>query len=214
MAQPHVLWNLLTTPILSGVAVSENSSALNQLSERQAALAAALLDAVRHTAGAPAASADAPSPASRTRPVGRFALLSTQQLLTDQPAFASMLDEQTLQQAQSDSHHLTAVDLDAHSTEPMDELADALWPEQLDGGVIIAEIPGASEGEAASTMLAAAGALLTGETWCLVRAVDAPAGSPTRVGPNLVPQLVAALQASLGMGLPQESISTDEPEAS
>ena len=125
IAQPDVLWNRRTVSIVSGVAVSANSSPLNQLSDRQAALAAALLDAVRHTV--------------------------------------------------------------------------------LDGGLIIATIPGAADGEDASAMLVAVGALLTGETWCLVRPAEAAPGSPTRVGPNLVPQLVAALQASLGVGEPGES---------
>ncbi|MCT2149572.1 hypothetical protein M3D48_02880 [Dermabacter vaginalis] len=168
------------------------------LSEAEGALAAAVLELVRHTR-----ENDSPVPEH----IARFALFTTEALLDERPELSSLLPKETLDRASSDPHHLTSIETGTQHADVADELRNALWPEGCAGGYIQARIRGAidgSPGTAPAPVFVAAGALTTGETFSAV----AREGEELRVGRDLIPELVATLCASLGIDSPGASADT------
>ncbi|RUP87443.1 hypothetical protein [Dermabacter sp. HSID17554] len=165
------------------------------LSETEGALAAAVLELVRHTR-----ENDSPAPEH----IARFALFTTEALLDERPELSSLLPKETLDRASGDPHHLTSIETGTQHADVADELRNALWPEGCEGGYVQARIRGAidgSPGTAPAPVFVAAGALTTGETFSAV----AREGEELRVGRDLIPELVASLCASLGIDSPGAS---------
>lgn len=159
------------------------------LSETEGGLAAAVLELVRHTR-------EHETPASEH--LARFALFTTETLLEERPELSRLLPQETLDLANGDPHHLTSIETGTQHTDVADELENALWPEGCAGGYIQARIRGAIDGTpdtSPAPVFVAAGALTTGETFSAV----AREGEDLRVGRDLIPELVAALRASLGL---------------
>ncbi|ANP27934.1 hypothetical protein DAD186_13840 [Dermabacter vaginalis] len=168
------------------------------LSETEGALAAAVLELVRHTR-----ENDSPAPEH----IARFALFTTEALLDERPELSSLLPKETLDRASGDPHHLTSIETGTQHADVADELRNALWPEGCAGGYVQARIRGAidgSPGTAPAPVFVAAGALTTGETFSAV----AREGEELRVGRDLIPELVATLCASLGIDSPGASADT------
>ena len=168
------------------------------LSEAEGALAAAVLELVRHTR-----ENDSPAPEH----IARFALFTTEALLDERPELSSLLPKETLDRASGDPHHLTSIETGTQHADVADELRNALWPEGCAGGYVQARIRGAidgSPGTAPAPVFVAAGALTTGETFSAV----AREGEELRVGRDLIPELVATLCASLGIDSPGASADT------
>lgn len=168
------------------------------LSETEGALAAAVLELVRHTR-----ENDSPAPEH----IARFALFTTEALLDERPELSSLLPKETLDRASGDPHHLTSIETGTQHADVADELRNALWPEGCAGGYVQARIRGAidgSPGAAPAPVFVAAGALTTGETFSAV----AREGEELRVGRDLIPELVATLCASLGIDSPGASADT------
>lgn len=162
------------------------------LSETEGALAAAVLELVRHTR-----EQDSPGPEH----IARFALFSTEALLEERPELSRLLPQETLDLASGDPHHLTSIETGTQHGDVADELEHALWPEGCAGGYIQARIRGAIDGAPGAgpaPVFVAAGALNTGETFSAV----AREGEDLRVGRDLIPELVAALCGSLGIDSP------------
>lgn len=162
------------------------------LSETEGALAAAVLELVRHTR-----EQDSPAPEH----IARYALFTTKALLEERPELSRLLPQETLDLANGDPHHLTSVETGTQHADVADELANALWPEGCSGGYIQARIRGAIDSSPSSEpapVFVAAGALTTGETFSAV----AREGEKLRVGRDLIPELVATLCASLGIDSP------------
>lgn len=168
------------------------------LSETEGALAAAVLELVRHTR-----ENDSPAPEH----IARFALFTTEALLDERPELSSLLPKETLDRASGDPHHLTSIETGTQHADVADELRNALWPEGCAGGYVQARIRGAidgSPGAAPAPVFVAAGALTTSETFSAV----AREGEELRVGRDLIPELVATLCASLGIDSPGASADT------
>lgn len=160
-----------------------------------AALAAAVLDVVRHLDGDPLHSARF------------FALVQSGALLEQLPSFALSLDDATLASARADTLHLTPVELDdvPEDADPGAGLAEIAWPDVATGGAIAVELTAVTWAEESAQAVAdrlgsgapraVVAAMADGRTWCAVRG----AGRTDLVlGPRVVPELVDALAASVG----------------
>ncbi|MDO5645431.1 MAG: hypothetical protein Q4G21_07065 [Dermabacter sp.] len=168
----------------------EGEAALD-LTEREGALAAAVLELVRHARS---------EGADGSRATSRFAFFITDELLSERPELRAVLPEETVAQAAGDPHHLTSIETGTTHSEVGHELSVATWPSGLAGGYVQGLVRGSSEAGPGhvdtSRVFVAVGALLTGETFC---AVEPAEGAALRVGRAVVPELVAALSSSLGI---------------
>lgn len=163
------------------------------LTEQEGALAAAVLEIVRHASGSEHDIASSP---------GRFALFATQQLIASRPELAALLPAATHDQAADDAYHLTSIELGTQHAELGAELLECTWPEDLSGGLVYGLVHGSSERlphhDQPEPLFVAVGALMDGETFCAVRP---SATDPLKVGRALVPELITALQASIGLSV-------------
>lgn len=161
------------------------------LSEREGALAAAVLEVVRHMV---------PAGRDAAAPPARFALFHTAGLLTHRPELAKLVPSETLTQARADTYHLTSIELPVTHLDLSEELHQSQWPTDLAGGLICGTIHAMNENgptdPSGSPIFVAVGATLEGDTMC---ALKPSATKPLRVGRELVPELVATLRASLGI---------------
>ncbi|CAM4008502.1 hypothetical protein [Helcobacillus massiliensis] len=184
-----------------------NSDSPADLTEREAGLAASLLEVFRFAFSGPQA-----PPAGAT--ASRWMLLRTGMIAEDHPQLAELMDPEDLAAGDDDPEHLTPIEMGADQLDPVAELQEATWPEDLAGGAVHAVIDAAPRADgdrrddsAPAQTAVVVGALLNGETWCVVRAVEngrVIADSPTRMGRRLIPALVDALQASLGLAPAQD----------
>lgn len=170
------------------------------LDDAQAALAAAVLEMFRYVG------TDAlPRPRC-------FALVATGAMLRDQPAFAQLLDEATIEAAESDPHHVTAIEVEAgEESDPVQALARMTWPTDVAGAAIVCDLssehwmsgpsaPGAAERIGDGALRAVTAALVEGTTWSAVRGDQ---HEDLLMGASLLPDITDALASSL-----------EEPEAS
>ena len=147
-----------------------------------------------------------------------FALVRTAALLRDEPGLAGTLDDATRALATADAGHLTAVEQEGLApTSSLESLLGRLaWPETVDGVAVAIErvvVPPDAERDMpdgeheAMDWLAAhparedvrlvVGVLRGGERMCAIRQRSHDADTAVGVGPDLVPGLVSALQATL-----------------
>ena len=167
--------------------------AADQLDAPTAALAAAVLDIARHV------DTDDHGGAPRW-----FALVGTDELMSQQPAFAALLDETTRAAAQGDPEHLTPIETEsgASSSDPLDSLAEVAWPDIARGGAAACRLERIdADPETRARLRAEIGdgplravvaVTAAGRTWSLLSG----GRGRTLLGPRLVPQLVDALRAS------------------
>lgn len=161
-----------------------------------AALAAAVLDVVRHVDG---------EELSTPR---WFALLPSGALLRQQPSFAALLDPATIEAAQGDPLHLTPLELDdvPASADLAATLEGLAWPDIATGGAVAVDLAGITWSEDSATAVAdrlgsgtpraVVAVLADGLTWCAVRGQGR---KDLVLGPRVVPELVDVLAASLGV---------------
>lgn len=174
-----------------------------------AALAAAVLDVVRHL--------DA-DPLHQAR---YFALVPSGALLEQQPSFAMLLDDVTLEAARADPLHLTPVELDDVPADPDPgvALSEIAWPDIAAGGAVAIELTAVTWAEESARAVAerlgtgapraVVAATADGRTWCAVRGAGR---SDLVLGPRVVPELVDALAVSVGAqveGDPEERTGSD-----
>lgn len=164
------------------------------LSEREGALAAAVLEIVRHKAQ------EDPEAATHT---ARFALFHTVELLTHQPQLARLIPKEVLAQARGDHYHLTSIELPVTHRDLGKELHQAQWPTDATGGIVCGTIRAMNEqgptDTSGSPIFVAVGATVDADSMC---AVKPSATEPLRVGRLLIPELVRTLHASLGSEAP------------
>ena len=172
----------------------------------QAALAGAVHEIERHVAQA-----------GWDGPVRVFALVRTGAALDASPELAGQLPADVVAAARLDPTHLTSVEQEGlPPAADLEELLGGLsWPPTVDGAAVVVERvvlpPAAEEGMPADDDAAlaylmshpdrqdvrlAVGALRTGETWSALRMRAADADDDVAGGPDLVPGLLEALQAT------------------
>jgi hypothetical protein len=172
----------------------------------QAALAGAVHEIERHVARA-----------GWDAPVRVFALVRTGAALDASPELAGQLPADVVAAARVDPTHLTSVEQEGlPAAADLEELLGGLsWPPTVDGAAVVVERvvlpPAAEEGMPADDDAAlaylmghpdrqdvrlAVGALRTGETWSALRMRAADADDDVAGGPDLVPGLLEALQAT------------------
>jgi len=151
-------------------------------------------------------------------PLRLFALVRTADALARDPELSERLPAAVVAAAHADAEHLTAVeqdDLPAETTVD-DLLGRILWPSTVDGAALVVErivlppevddeIP--EDAEAAADWAAAhpdrrdvrlvAAVLRDGANGCAIRARDHDHDDRVALGPDLVPELVAALAGTL-----------------
>jgi hypothetical protein len=170
------------------------------------ALADAVREVERHVSGA-----------GWDAPVRLFALVRTADALVAEPALADALTPDVLAGAANQPWHLTSIEQEGlPQTDDLEELLARLgWPETVDGVALTVErtmLPQeAEEGlpddpQARAQALAdhpdrsdvrlAVGVLRDGATWCTIRARTADSDDQVLNGPDLVPGLLEALQAT------------------
>jgi hypothetical protein len=170
-------------------------------------LTRAVLETERHVSGS-----------GWDQPARLFALVRTASLLEREPALAAQLFPGASEAAASDPGHLTAVEQEglpgSESLESM--LAQVAWGPDVDGVALTVErvvLPPEAEADVPDDASAAleylmqhpsradvriaVGVLRGGESVCALRQRQHDEPGSVAVGPDLVPGLVAALQATL-----------------
>jgi hypothetical protein len=170
-------------------------------------LTRAVLETERHVSGS-----------GWDQPARLFALVRTASLLEREPALAAQLFPGASEAAASDPGHLTAVEQEglpgSESLESM--LAQVAWGPDVDGVALTVErvvLPPEAEADVPDDASAAleylmqhpsradvriaVGVLRGGESVCALRKRQHDEPGSVAVGPDLVPGLVAALQATL-----------------
>lgn len=148
-------------------------------------------------------------------PVRMFALVRTADALGRDPELAGRLPADVIAAARVDRDHLTAVEQDGlPAADSLHELLGRIaWPQTVDGAAIVVErvlLPPAAEAllpadnpQAAAghpqreDVRLAVGVLRGGPSACAVRTRRHDADGDVADGPDLAPQLVAALAATL-----------------
>ncbi|GAB7190369.1 PPA1309 family protein [Kineococcus sp. NUM-3379] len=156
-------------------------------------------------------------------PVRLFALVRTAEAIRRDPALADRLPADVVEAAEADPGHLTSVEQD--DLPPVGDLDGFLgglsWPPAVDGAAVVVEkvlLPPDAEAEvrastpaeddarlealaahpAAEDVRIAVGVLRDGRHECVVRSRSRDRDTDVATGADLVPGLVAALQATLG----------------
>ncbi len=143
------------------------------------------------------------------QPAQLFALVETADLMQREPHLAELLG------VQAQDHGLTPVEQETTSESLEELLASILWPPEVAGCAVVLEAltvpPGAkevpAEAEAAAEYAAAhadreearivAGALRTGEGFCVIRQRAHDDDDMVLTGPDLVPALLELLHTTL-----------------
>ncbi|PWH04950.1 hypothetical protein DEO23_15565 [Brachybacterium endophyticum] len=188
------------TPLDGG---APESSPADDLDPAQAALAAALLEVLRHVE----------EDAEELTQVRWFALLRSAQLLAEQPSLAAVLGDDVALSLAQDSQHLTSVELEAPpaTADPLESLSSLEWPEGIAGLAGCFDLSPAQREErspltgadgsapaSASTdgqrMRAAVAALEDGTVFCAVRRGDE---EQVALGVRLLPDVTEAIRQAV-----------------
>jgi hypothetical protein len=151
-------------------------------------------------------------------PVRLFALVRTGEALSRDPALAERLPPDLVSAARADTYHLTAVEQDGlpDASSLTQLLGRIAWPPTVDGAAIVVErvllppsaeslLPADAEQAAAAAashprredVRLAVGVLRDGATACAARTRRNDDDERVAVSPELAPQLIAALSATL-----------------
>lgn len=151
-------------------------------------------------------------------PVRLFALIRTAGALDRDPSLETTLPAEVVSAARADGEHLTAVEQEGlPDAETIEDLLHRIsWPPTVDGAALVVErivVPPEAEAglpedddEAVAYLRdhpqrrdvrLAAAVLRDGTSGCAVRARDHDSDDRVAVGPDLVPNLVTALSATL-----------------